>query len=296
MKIFYTDHFVLPLPDGHRFPMQKYALLREAVQTLAPYSLEEAPAATNDQLLLAHEASYVDRMSNGTLTAQEIRQIGFPWSPQMAERARRSTGATIAALDSALAFGCGINLAGGTHHAFADHGEGFCCYNDAAVAARVLQLDHAIDRVLICDLDVHQGNGTASILANDDSIFTFSMHGEKNYPVRKERSSLDVELPDGCDDARYLAALALHLPNIVAAFKPQAMIYLAGADPFEGDRLGRLKLTKKGLVARDRFVLQTARDTALPIAVTMAGGCAHDVADIVDIHFNTVRSAFELFG
>jgi acetoin utilization deacetylase AcuC-like enzyme len=299
LKIFYTDHFVLPLLEGHRFPMQKYALLRQAVQTLAPYALEEAPAATDDQLLLAHDASYVARMSNGSLTAQEIRQIGFPWSPHMAERARRSTGATIAAMNSALFDsdpGCGINLAGGTHHAFADHGEGFCCYNDAAVAARVIQHDHNIARVLICDLDVHQGNGTASILAGDDSIFTFSMHGEKNYPVRKERSTLDVELPDGCKDEVYLASLKYHLPKIVNAFKPQAMIYLAGADPFEGDRLGRLKLTKAGLAARDRFVMETARDNALPIAVTMAGGYAHDVADIVDIHFNTVRTALEVFG
>lgn len=214
----------------------------------------------------------------------------------MAERARRSTGATIAALQSALIDGCGVNLAGGTHHAFADHGEGFCCYNDAAVAARVIQRDHAIERVLICDLDVHQGNGTASILANDDSIFTFSMHGERNYPIRKETSDLDVELPDGCDDDAYMSALEKHLPQIMNTFKPQAMIYLAGADPFAGDRLGRLKLTKAGLTARDRFVLQCGRDNTLPVAVTMAGGYAHNLADIVDIHFNTVRTAFETFS
>jgi acetoin utilization deacetylase AcuC-like enzyme len=292
---YYTDHFVLPLPDGHRFPMRKYAMLREAVQAFAPYSLHEAPAASDDQLLLAHDAGYVDRMSNGGLSEQEIRAIGFPWSPHMAERARRSTGATIAALKSAIANRASVNLAGGTHHAFRDHGEGFCCYNDAAVAAKVAQRDHGIKRVLICDLDVHQGNGTASILANDASVFTFSMHGERNYPVRKETSDLDLELPDGCDDATYLAKLELQLPKILESFKPQAMIYLAGADPFEGDRLGRLKLTKHGLQARDRFVLQTARDNRIPIAVTMAGGYAHDVADIVDIHFNTVRTVFEVF-
>jgi acetoin utilization deacetylase AcuC-like enzyme len=292
---FYTDHFVLPLPDGHRFPMRKYALLREAVQTFAPDSLHEAPAARDDELLLAHDAGYVDRMSNGGLSEQEIRAIGFPWSLHMAERARRSTGATIAALSSALKNHAAINLAGGTHHAFRDHGEGFCCYNDAAVAAKVMQRDHNINRVLICDLDVHQGNGTASILANDASVFTFSMHGERNYPVRKETSDLDVELPDGCDDSIYLASLQSHLPKLIETFKPQAMIYLAGADPFEGDRLGRLKLTKHGLQARDRFVLQTARDNRIPIAVTMAGGYAHDVADIVDIHFNTVRTVFEVF-
>ena len=296
MKVFYTDHFVLPLPDGHRFPMQKYSLLREAVQANAPNSLEEAPSAHDDELLLAHDAAYVSRMSNGTLTANEIRQLGFPWSLQMAERARRSAGATIAAANAALNERCAINLAGGTHHAFADHGEGFCCYNDAAVAARVLQRNHGIQRVLICDLDVHQGNGTASIFRDDTSVFSLSMHGARNYPVRKETSDLDVELQDGCDDATYLSALEQHLPQVIKDFQPQAMIYLAGADPYENDRLGRLKLTKAGLATRDRFVLELARDNAIPVAVTMAGGYAVDVADIVDIHFNTVRTAFEVFA
>ena len=214
----------------------------------------------------------------------------------MAERARRSCGATVAAAKASLTERCAINLAGGTHHAFADHGEGFCCYNDAAVAARVLQRDAALQRVLIGDLDVHQGNGTASIFRGDDSVFTFSMHGARNYPVRKETSDLDVELQDGCDDLTYLAALEQHLPKIIEDFQPQAMIYLAGADPYEADRLGRLKLTKSGLAARDRFVLELARNNAIPVAVTMAGGYAHNVADIVDIHFNTVRTAFEVFA
>lgn len=296
MRVFYTDHFVLPLPTGHRFPMQKYTLLREAVQTYAPHSLEEAAAAADHDLLLVHEAAYIERMSHGTLTTTEIRQIGFPWSPQMAERARRSAGATLAAAKTALTERCAINLAGGTHHAFADHGEGFCCYNDAAVAARVLQRDHGMPRVLICDLDVHQGNGTASIFRDDGSVFTFSMHGARNYPVRKETSDLDVELPDGCDDASYLHALRENLPRAITQFRPNAMIYLAGADPYEGDRLGRLKLTKAGLATRDRFVLEFARYNAIPVAVTMAGGYAHNVADIVDIHFNTVRTAFEVFA
>lgn len=276
--------------------MQKYSLLREAVQAFAPDSLEVAPAATNDELLLAHDAAYVDRMSNGTFTATEIRQIGFPWSPFMAERARRSAGATLAAAKASLTKRCAINLAGGTHHAFRDHGEGFCCYNDVAVSARVLQRDFGIKRVLICDLDVHQGNGTASIFSGDASVFTFSMHGSRNYPVRKEVSTLDVELDDGCNDETYLRELRTHLPKIIAEFRPCAMIYLAGADPFEGDRLGRLKLTKAGLQTRDRFVMTTARSAALPITVTMAGGYAHNVADIVDIHFTTVRTAFEVFS
>lgn len=296
MKVFYTDHFVLPLPEGHRFPMQKYSLLRESVQAFAPNSLEVAPAASDDALLLAHDAAYVERMSGGTLSATEIRQIGFPWSPFMAERARRSAGATLAAAKASLTERCAINLAGGTHHAFRDHGEGFCCYNDAAVAARVLQRDFGIKRVLICDLDVHQGNGTASIFAGDPSVFTFSMHGARNYPVRKEISTTDVELDDGCDDETYLQKLRAHLPKIITEFRPEAIIYLAGADPFEGDRLGRLKLTKAGLVARDHFVLTSARAAAIPITVTMAGGYAHDVTDIVDIHFATVRTAFEVFS
>jgi acetoin utilization deacetylase AcuC-like enzyme len=296
LKAFYTDHFVLPLPDGHRFPMRKYSLLREAVQAYAPQSLEEAPAARDDELLLAHDAAYIDRMSQGTLSANEIRQIGFPWSQQMAERARRSAGATVAAARAALVDGCAINLAGGTHHAFAGHGEGFCCYNDAAVAARVLQRDCAVRRVLVCDLDVHQGNGTASIFRDDASVFTFSMHGERNYPVRKEVSDVDVELPDGCDDNTYLSTLAHHLPRIARAFEPDAMIYLAGADPYAGDRLGRLQLSKGGLASRDRFVLELARNAAIPVTVTMAGGYAHDVNDIVDIHFTTVRTAFEVFA
>ena len=296
MKVFYTDHFVLPLPEGHRFPMQKYSLLREAVQVFAPDSLEVAPAANDDELLLAHDAAYVDRMSNGALTATEIRQIGFPWSLFMAERARRSAGATLAAAKASLMERCAINLAGGTHHAFRDHGEGFCCYNDAAVAARVLQRDFAIKRVLICDLDVHQGNGTASIFSGDPSVFTFSMHGARNYPVRKEISTLDVELDDGCNDETYLQKLHTHLPKIITEYQPNAMIYLAGADPYEGDRLGRLRLTKAGLQARDRFVMTTARDATIPITVTMAGGYAHNVTDIVDIHFSTVRTAFEVFS
>ncbi len=296
MKVFYTDHFVLPLPEGHRFPMQKYSLLREAVQAFAPHSLEVAPAALDDELLLAHDTAYVDRMSTGTLTATEIRQIGFPWSPLMAERARRSAGATLAAAKASLTEHCAINLAGGTHHAFRDHGEGFCCYNDAAVAARVLQRDFGVKRVLICDLDVHQGNGTASIFAGDPTVYTFSMHGARNYPVRKEISTLDVELADACEDETYLEKLHSHLPFIIAEFQPNAIIYLAGADPYEGDRLGRLKLSKRGLQARDEFVLKRARDGGIPITITMAGGYAHDVTDIVDIHFTTVRTAFKVFA
>lgn len=295
MNIFYNDHFVLPLPPGHRFPMQKYALLRAAVQAWAPHALHEAPAASEDELRLAHTADYVRRMLDGSLSEQEVRRIGFPWSPPMAERARRSVGATIAAARAALRDGIAVNLAGGTHHAHADHGEGFCCFNDVAVATRVLQRERAVERVLICDLDVHQGNGSAAIFAGDASVFTFSMHGERNFPARKEASTLDVALPDGCTDEDYLAALRAQLPGIIDRFRPEMVFYLAGADPYVGDRLGRLALSKAGLAERDRIVLRLARDAGLPVAVTMAGGYADEVDDIVDIHFNTVRTAFEVF-
>jgi acetoin utilization deacetylase AcuC-like enzyme len=297
MKIFYTDHFVLPTPPGHRFPMSKYALLRERVATLVPGEmLAEPPAATNDQLALAHDQNYIARVQAGELTEKEIRAIGFPWSLEMVERSRRSSGATIAAARHAITHTtCGVNLAGGTHHAFADRGEGFCVFNDSAVCARLMQKEFGLRRVLIVDLDVHQGNGTASILRGDDSVFTFSIHGEKNYPVRKEKSDLDIELPDGCDDETYLATLADHLPLLLRDVRPQLVIYLAGADPFEGDRLGRLGLTKAGLMARDSFVFHEICAAGFPMTVSMAGGYAENVNDIVDIHFNTVRTAFEIF-
>jgi acetoin utilization deacetylase AcuC-like enzyme len=298
MKIFYTDHFVLPTPPGHRFPMSKYALLRERVSALVPPGmLCEPPAATDDQLALAHDREYIHRVQTGALTEKEIRAIGFPWSLAMVERSRRSSGATIAAARHAISNKtCGINLAGGTHHAFADHGEGFCVFNDSAITARLMQKEFGLARVLIVDLDVHQGNGTANILRGDDSIFTFSIHGEKNYPVRKEKSDLDIELPDGCDDATYLATLQDHLPLLLRDVKPQLVIYLAGADPYEGDRLGRLGLTKHGLFERDSFVLGAVCAAGIPVTVSMAGGYAENVDEIVEIHFNTVRVAHTLYG
>jgi acetoin utilization deacetylase AcuC-like enzyme len=284
--------------------MSKYALLRARLQaflaTKVPTAqlLEEPSAATDDQLALAHDREYIRRVQAGKLSEKEIRAIGFPWSLAMVERSRRSSGATIAAARHAIEHGgCGVNLAGGTHHAFADHGEGFCVFNDSAVTARAMQREFAhIKKVLIVDLDVHQGNGTASILRGDESIFTFSMHGEKNYPVRKEQSDLDVELPDRTDDETYLGVLCAHLPRLLHEVDPQLVLYLAGADPYEGDRLGRLGLTKAGLQARDTYVMRTVRDARVPLAVSMAGGYAHDVDDIVDIHFNTVCAAYALFS
>ena len=298
MKCFYSDTFVLPLPEGHRFPMAKYSGLRERLlreQIVAVDDLHEAPCAAWDDLRLVHAPDYLTAVESGTLPREAQRRIGFPWSPQMVERARRSVGATVAAARSALERSCGANLAGGTHHAFADRGEGYCVFNDVAVASRVLQRDHRITRVAVVDCDVHQGNGTASIFADDPSVFTLSLHGARNFPFRKERSDLDVALEDGTGDEPYLAALA-HSLDVVFAFRPEVVFYLAGADPYEGDRLGRLKLSIAGLKRRDQLVLDRCQDARLPVVITMSGGYAPDLDAIVTIHANTIQCAYSAYG
>ncbi|MEO6351751.1 MAG: histone deacetylase, partial [Burkholderiaceae bacterium] len=273
MNAYYSDRFVLPLPVGHRFPMEKYKLIREGALKMVPtLQLHEAPNTSDGVLALAHDPAYIKRVAEGSLSVQEQKIIGFPWSQQMAERSRRSVGATIEACRAALRCGVAINLAGGTHHAFAGHGAGFCVFNDAAIAARLMQAEQRLQSVAIVDLDVHQGNGTASILARDDSIFTLSIHGEGNYPFQKEQSDLDVGLPDGTGDAAYLTALQDSLSALFARFSPQLILFLAGADPHEGDRLGHLKLTFSGLDARDRMVLDAAYQRRIPVAIAMAGG------------------------
>jgi len=277
--------------------MVKYARLRErclAEGILSAEELRVPPAASWDELGLVHDARYMERVREGRLEYLEQRRIGFPWSAAMVERSRRSAGATISAARVALAepgWGAAVNLAGGTHHAFADRGEGFCVFNDAAVAVRVLRSEGLIARAAIIDCDVHQGNGTAAIFAGDPSVFTFSIHGGKNFPFRKERSTLDVELPDGSGDEVFLAALELHVPRVLEEFRPELVIYLAGADPFHQDRFGRLGMSKEGLAARDRFVLGACRDAGLPTAIAMAGGYARDTEDTVDIHVSTIRTA-----
>jgi acetoin utilization deacetylase AcuC-like enzyme len=303
VRAFYTDRFVLPLPAGHRFPMVKYRRVRERCLDegiLAPADLAEPPAASWDELALVHHPGYLAAVRDGLLPPLAQRRIGFPWSPEMVERSRRSAGATIAAARMALAeaaergWGVAANLAGGTHHAYPDHGEGFCIFNDAAVAVRVLQREGAIARAVVVDCDVHQGNGTAAIFACDPSVFTFSVHGARNFPFRKERGSLDVELPDGAGDDAFLAALELHLPHVLADFGPGLAIYLAGADPWRDDRFGRLGMSKEGLRERDRYVLGLLREAGIPTAVAMAGGYARDTEDTVDIHVATLRIAAEL--
>lgn len=297
MHAFYCDQFVLPLPSDHRFPMPKYSLLREralAAGILAPADLHIPEAATDEQILRAHDADYLERVKTGTLSPAEIRRIGFPWSPLMVERSRRSSGGTIAACRTALEEGIAVNLAGGTHHACRDHGEGYCIFNDSAIAARAMQAEGRVRRIVVLDCDVHQGNGTASILADDPTIFTFSIHGAKNFPFRKSKSDLDIELEDGTEDAVYLDMLEEGVQRALALSGADLVIYLAGADPFEDDRLGRLKLTKAGLLQRDQLVLDLCGSRGLPVVITMAGGYARNVEDIVEIHLQTIRLAASL--
>lgn len=291
MKAYYTDQFVLPLPPEHRFPMAKYAQLRQAVSDAGLAELCVPQAATDTQLARCHTLAYIHSVSTGSLSAREQRRIGFPWSPAMVERSRRSTGATIAACQSALVEGVAVNLAGGTHHACSDHGEGYCVWNDAAVAAREMQASGLALRVLVVDCDVHQGNGTAEITAGDDTIFTFSIHGEKNFPYRKYASDLDIGLPDGTGDDDYLAMVEQGVQRAVFLSNADLAIYQSGADPYIGDRLGRLMVSKTALAQRDHRVLALLRDAGLPVAVTMGGGYAADLADIVSIHLETVRIA-----
>lgn len=289
--------YVIPLPAAHRFPIAKYALLRERVlaEGLIPRDrLHDPPRATREELLRVHDAAYVDALDAGTLDAAAMRRIGFPWSPELVERSHRAVGGTVAAAHSALERGIAINLAGGTHHAFADHGEGFCVFNDVAVAIRALQHEGRIARAAVIDLDVHQGNGTNAIFAADESVYTFSMHGARNYPFTRVAGSLDIELPDGTGDDAYLAQLAAVLPAVLRDARPDLVIYLAGADPHERDSLGRLALTFAALARRDAMVLEACREVGLPVAITIAGGYGTDVAETVEIHRNTVAVAVGL--
>ena len=297
VKVFYSDHFVLPLPEGHRFPMKKYSMLRERVEQGGISGLGEMRVphvATDEEILRAHEPTYLKKVVTGTLNDKEMRRIGFPWSQRMVERSRRASGATLDAARIALSEGIATNLAGGTHHAFADRGEGFCVLNDSAIAARTLLAEGLVQKVVVLDTDVHQGNGTAAIVRGDARVFTFSIHGAKNYPFHKEESDLDAPLPDGASDDAFLLALGERLERVLDLEAWNLAIFLAGADPFEGDKLGRLRVTKSGLAERDRMVLEGCRERDIPVAVTMAGGYAREVEDTVDIHFQTVKRASDV--
>ena len=289
-----TAAYVIPLPAGHRFPITKYALLHKraiACGVLSPEQIADPPRATREELLRVHTAGYVHALVAGTLDGAAMHRIGFPWSPALVERSLRAVGGTIAAARAALVHGVAINLAGGTHHAFPDHGEGFCVFNDVAVAVRALRRERRLTRVAIVDLDVHQGNGTHAIFAGDRDTFTFSMHGANNYPFTRVAGDLDLELPDGTGDAVYLALLAEALPKVLAAARPELVIYLAGADAHQRDRLGRLALTFNGLARRDAMVLDACREVGIPVAITIAGGYGHDIHDTVAAHLATVRIA-----
>jgi acetoin utilization deacetylase AcuC-like enzyme len=299
MKVYHSEGFAFPLPKGHRFPLEKYRLLTEAVVAsglVLPQDLAVPNPATDEQILTAHSAAYLDKVRTGSLSVQEVRRIGLPWSPELVERARRSTGGTIAACRAALQDGIAVNLAGGTHHAAREQGQGYCLFNDTVIAARVMQAEGRAQRFVILDCDVHQGNGTAALAGDDPTIYTFSIHNENNFPLHKVPSDLDVGLADGAGDAEYLAALEPAVERALSLADADLAFYLAGADPHEGDRLGRLALTRTGLAARDRLVLARCQQAGLPVAVVMAGGYGRDVRDTVSIHLQTVRIAADMAG
>jgi acetoin utilization deacetylase AcuC-like enzyme len=299
MRAWSSSRFTIDLPSGHRFPIAKYAMIREGVVAsgaIARGDVHEPDRADRWTLDLVHARAYVDGIMDGTISPAETRRLGFPWSEQLRERSLRTAQGTIEAARDALDRGAGVNLAGGTHHAFSAHGEGFCVFNDVAVAVRLLQREGRVRRVVVLDLDVHQGNGTAAIFADDPDVFTFSMHGAKNFPFHKERSSLDLELQDGTDDPSYLSLLTAHLDGVLEAAHPDIAFYLAGADPYRGDRFGRLTLSFDGLRDRDALVLDACSRRGIPIVLTMAGGYAQVLDDIVTIHCNTVAELRRAYG
>ena len=296
MKVFYTDTFPIPLPESHNFPKDKYYLLRKRILERLDDQLIDLripEPASIEAILRVHDAEYIRRLFEGELTDKEIRRVGLPWSPQIVRRTRYSVGATIAACRAAISDGVAVNLGGGTHHAFYDRGQGFCWLNDSVIAARAMQAEGLAENILIVDCDVHQGDGTAAITTDDTTIFTFSIHGKNNFPYHKETSDLDIELEDATDDRTYLDALEKGLTASTQRFNADLVIYLAGADPYRKDRYGRLALTKAGLGRRDRIVLGRLNENRLPVAVTMAGGYAPDIQDIVDIHFQTIETVLE---
>ena len=299
LHVWSSAHYVIPLPEGHRFPIRKYALVRDqllAEGIVSPHAVHDPPRATLDQLHRVHAAHYVHALHTGTLAPAAVRRLGFPWSAALVERSLRAVGGTVEAAHYAMQHGVAMNLAGGTHHAFADHGEGFCVFNDVAVAAADLRARGDVRRVAVVDLDVHQGNGTHALFTGDPTTYTFSMHGGRNYPFTKVPGTLDVELDDGTDDATYLALLAEALPRVLREARADVVFYLAGADPHEGDTLGRLALTHDGLRRRDTMVLEMCREVGLPVVITMAGGYGRNLHDTVRVHTDTAAVARRYTG
>jgi len=295
MRLFPSDRYQLPLPEGHRFPVEKYRALRKRLEAEAAagaaFEFIEPHAATDEEILRVHKRDYVGRVMAGTLTPAEVRRIGFPWSEQLVARSLRSTGAAVDAAAAALEDGIAASLAGGTHHAGSDWGEGYCVFNDTAVAAREMQARGMVERVVILDLDVHQGNGTAEIFAADPSVFTVSVHGARNFPLRKHPGDLDIGLEDGADDSTYLAAVDAALDGALGEGRVDLLLYIAGADPYAEDRLGRLSVSRAGLLERDRRVLAAARSAGLPVGIVCGGGYCADIGAIVEIHAGTMLLA-----
>jgi acetoin utilization deacetylase AcuC-like enzyme len=295
LPIYYSDIFPMALPEDHPFPKDKYALLRGRIGAhwADRVRMEVPPPASDEDILRAHSSDYLQRFVSGDLSPREIRRAGLPWSKPIVKRTRYAVGATIAACRAALAQGVAVNLGGGTHHAFPDRGQGFCWLNDTVIAARTMQAEKRTRTVLVVDCDVHQGDGVAAMTSDDPTIFTFSIHGRNNFPFRKQISDLDIPLDDGTGDSAYLDALESGLDKVMQRFSADLVVYLAGADPYEMDRWGRMALSKKGLATRDRRVIGRFTRAGLPVAITMAGGYAPDVQDIVDIHFGTIETAIE---
>lgn len=298
LKIALSPVFAHALPEGHRFPMEKYSLLPEQLLfegTVADSNFFVPQLVADEWILSTHEVNYLERLRNLALTKSEIRAIGFPLSEVLIQREICIAGGSVQAACFAKDFGIGMNIAGGTHHAFANRGEGFCILNDLAITANYLLRSKLAQKVLIVDLDVHQGNGTAALFQENPSVFTFSMHGEKNYPHRKERSDLDIGLADGTDDASYLAILDWNLKKLIDEVKPDFMLYQSGVDVLASDQLGRLSLTLEGVHARDRLVLSTAKSQGIPIMCCMGGGYSKRIKDIVEAHAQVFRLAQDLF-
>jgi acetoin utilization deacetylase AcuC-like enzyme len=297
MQVFYTPRYYADIGPGHVFPIRKFELVRDkllAEGTVEPAEIVEPGPAPLEDVLLVHTTDYVSRLCSGNLTPKEIRRVGLPWSESLVQRSFYAVGGTLAATRASLAAGYSSNLAGGTHHSFPERGEGFCVLNDVAVAIRAMRVRKLIQRAAIVDCDVHQGNGTATIFARDTDTFTFSIHGANNYPLFKAESTLDVELADGTSDMEYLDTLAKHLPSVFAA-EPEIVFYLAGADPYRGDKLGRLALSIDGLRERDAYVLRECYEREVPIVTVMSGGYGKDINDTVEIHCNTIRMVKEIF-
>ncbi|HSK17454.1 MAG TPA: histone deacetylase [Gaiellaceae bacterium] len=290
MRAFAHDVYAYPLPPGHRFPLGKYRLVREGAEASPRIEVADAEAATDEELTLAHDTGYLDRVRAGLLERREELALGLPWSPELVERARRSVGATLLAAEAALADGVGANVGGGTHHAFADSGRGFCVFNDVVVAVRTLRAQGRCERVLVVDLDVHQGDGTHAAFLDDPESFTLSVNGFRNYPFRRVPGDLELDLEDGTGDDPYLVAIGRLLSQALARSRPELCFYLAGADPYEGDRLGRLALTKAGLAARDALVRDALRRAGVPVCLALAGGYAERIEDTVEINLATLQA------